>query len=78
MFQSSISYGIQSVYELENGLGRCIFKNLVVDLLQEAPYLSALVKADSDSGVNRAEKIYIYVEEPLVKCWLFASVGETD
>ena len=57
MFQSSIGYGIQFVSELDPGLGMCRFYNLVVDLLQEAPYFfSSRVKSDSDSGVNRAEE----------------------
>ena len=54
----------------------CRFYYLVVDLLQEAPYFfAALLKSDSNSGVNQAEK-KIYVGEPLAKFWLFASVGE--
>ena len=56
----------------------CRFQNLVADLLQETPYFfAALLKADSDSRVNRAEK-KSFVEEPLAKFWLFYSVGETD
>ena len=57
LFRNSIEYGIQSVSELEPGLGLCCYYNLVDDLLQEAPYfISARVKSDSDSGVNWAEK----------------------
>ena len=47
---------IQSGYKLEPGLGLCSFKNLVVVLLEGAPYFSsAIIKADCDSGVKRAE-----------------------
>ena len=57
MYWSSIRSGIQPGYELEPGLGLCRYYNLVVDLLQEATYFfAALLKSDSDSGVNRAEK----------------------
>ena len=55
-----------------------LFYNLFVDLLKEAPYFfSARVKADSNSGVNRAEK-KSYVGEPPAKFWLLDLVGETD
>ena len=57
MFRSSIGSGIQPGYELEPGLGLCRFYNLVVDLLQDESYFfAALLKADSDSGVNRVER----------------------
>ena len=78
LFWSSIGYGIHSVYKLEPGLGLCHFNNLVVDLLEEAPYLfSAQVKADSDSGVDWVDK-KSYMGETISKFWLFVSVGETD
>ena len=47
----------KSVSELKLVLGLCRILNIVVDLLQEAPYFfAAWVKSESDSGVNQAEK----------------------
>ena len=56
----------------------CRIYDLVVDLLQGAPYLfAARLKADSDSGVTRTKKTS-YVGETLENFWLLTSVGETD
>ena len=56
LFCIFIGYGISSVYELEPSFVLYRIYNLVVDLLQEAPYFFVTrVKVDSDSGVNWAE-----------------------
>ena len=56
LLRISIGSGIQPGYKLEPVLVLCCCYNLVVDLLQEAPYLfSTLLKSDSDSEVKRAE-----------------------
>ena len=78
LIRGSKGCGIQSVSELEPVLGLCRCQNLVFDLQQEAPYFfAAQLKSDYDYGVTRTEK-KSYVGEPLSKCLLITSVGETD